>query len=443
MKYKIIIRKCEDVNFALEIAKGIARWSGSSIDIILKVITEKSVCIKREADESEALQIKARFEAYGAEVELVPLPSVEKLTCQSIATAKVNACIPPQTKHCNDGEEDDDEGRILTDAEFVEVMRQRADIFQLENNASARNFQVVTLVVVLGLGFWTTKMTFASVATDFYEKIPDVRPAIFMTSITRPPIPERSQVDRVKEKEIKTDDKKSQKQTNSSGASVSSNGGGDPKSRITAKGVLGIISGAVKGKTVASADIFGKGGFAAGIDAVISGVGGLKSGGDGGTGRADVASIGYGLGYGPGFGGSGGGVDDLIRGLIGNGNSSSIDIVKKGTLTISPQVVIDGASLTGGRSKAGIMRVVMQNISALRYAYSKRLKDKPGLKGVITVRFAIDDFGKVIHCSIVKSDMDDSELEESVRDRISRWAFEKIDKAGDVTEVTYPFAFSQ
>jgi TonB family protein len=89
------------------------------------------------------------------------------------------------------------------------------------------------------------------------------------------------------------------------------------------------------------------------------------------------------------------------------------------------------------------MRVVMQNLAALRYAYNKRLREKPGLKGKITCKFAIDEFGKVIFCEALESTMDDSQLEAEVVDKIKRWVFEKIDKPGDVTEVVYPFVFSQ
>ncbi len=80
-------------------------------------------------------------------------------------------------------------------------------------------------------------------------------------------------------------------------------GGGNPRTRVAQKGVLGSISGGIKGKSVAQADIFGKGGFASDIDAILAGVGGLKSGGNGGVGRKGVAGIGYGAGYGSGFGG--------------------------------------------------------------------------------------------------------------------------------------------
>jgi TonB family protein len=89
------------------------------------------------------------------------------------------------------------------------------------------------------------------------------------------------------------------------------------------------------------------------------------------------------------------------------------------------------------------MRVVMQNLAALRYAYNKRLREKPGLNGKVTVKFAIDEFGKVIFCEAVESTIGDPVFEEVVVSKIKRWVFEKIDKPGDVTEVIYPFVFSQ
>jgi TonB family protein len=254
---------------------------------------------------------------------------------------------------------------------------------------------------------------------------------------------EKKKEEKKQEEEIKKE-KKSIKPKKNQGAGGMQGGGGDPRARVTHKGVLGIISGQIKGKSVASADIFGKGGFATDIDAILSGVGGLKSGGSGGVGRKGVAGIGYGAGYGSGFGGSGaGGIDDLIGGLMGGDGGGGLDLKKRGSLKITSAEFMKGAALTGGRSKASIMRVVMQNIAALRHAYNKRLREKPGLKGKITVKFAIDEYGKVIFCQIVESTMGDPDLESEVAAKIRRWIFEKIDKPGDVTEVVYPFVFSQ
>jgi TonB family protein len=98
--------------------------------------------------------------------------------------------------------------------------------------------------------------------------------------------------------------------------------------------------------------------------------------------------------------------------------------------------------MTNGRSRSSIARVVQQNLAALRYAYNQRLRQKPGLKGRITVTFAIDEFGKVLFCKINESTMSDPVLESLVVKKIRLWRFDKIDKVGDVTEVVYPFVFN-
>jgi len=113
-----------------------------------------------------------------------------------------------------------------------------------------------------------------------------------------------------------------------------------------------------------------------------------------------------------------------------------------------PQAVEDASlvksgALSGGRSRASIQRVVMQNMAALRYIYNRRLREKPGLKGKVTVKFAVDEFGKVIFAKVVESTMNDPELENLVLGRVKDWNFDRIDKPGDVTEVVYPFVFSE
>ena len=60
-------------------------------------------------------------------------------------------------------------------------------------------------------------------------------------------------------------------------------------------------------------------------------------------------------------------------------------------------------NLTGGRSRQSIKEVVENKVSELNYAYNQRLKSIPELKGQITVKFAIDECGKVIFCQTVGS----------------------------------------
>ncbi len=108
----------------------------------------------------------------------------------------------------------------------------------------------------------------------------------------------------------------------------------DERDVVTSKGVLGIISGQKSDKTVASADIFGKGGFTEGIDAILKGVGSLKAGGKDSTRspeRKGKAGIGYGAGYGSGFGGGSGGTDDLISSLM-DGDTNSLNLKKRGSI---------------------------------------------------------------------------------------------------------------
>lgn len=442
MKYKVLIKKCENPQRASRIAEEIARWSGSTADVVYGVITQKPVCIRKEAEKDEALRLKGQFEAVGAEVELVAIGGgVAPVTADHVGqtTAAVN-----NDANGSDGDDDDEPGRLLTDEEYTQRLKERADIFTLDRDTRLRNIELVSLILGVLFGIFLSTREIVTVQSDFFEKIPEERVAKLVKEEISATLDEKKKEEEKKQEEELKKEKKSIKPKKSQGSGGMQGGGGDPRARVTHKGVLGIISGQIKGKSVASADIFGKGGFATDIDAILSGVGGLKSGGSGGVGRKGVAGIGYGAGYGSGFGGSGaGGIDDLIGGLMGGDGGGGLDLKKRGSLKITSAEFMKGAALTGGRSKASIMRVVMQNIAALRHAYNKRLREKPGLKGKITVKFAIDEYGKVIFCQVVESTMGDSDLESEVASKIRRWIFEKIDKPGDVTEVVYPFVFSQ
>ena len=435
MKYRIIIKRCEDSRRAQTIAEEVSRWSGNAVSVVLSALVQKPVCIKKEAEEAEAMKLKLRFESVGAEIELVRLDVV----------------APDSKKIATDDEEDDDDapGRLLSDSERVEIFKRRPDIFYVERDVKMRYIQTVCISLGLILGLIMSTVKFVDVRSDFLEKMPEERIAkLVVKDISAEDIKQKKEEEKKKEQvpEEKQETKKIQSKAEQAkrGMGGQTGGGGDPRARVTQKGVLGIISGKIKGKSVASADLFGQGGFATDIDAVLHGVGGLKSGGGGGVGRKGAAGIGYGVGYGSGFGGGSGGVDDLIGSLAGGGGGSLNLKPRAGkSLDITPSDFIRGAALTGGRSKSSIMRVVLQNIAALRYAYNKRLRDNPGLKGKVKVKFAIDEFGKVIFCEVLESTMGDADFDEEVKSKIKRWVFEKIDKPGDVTEVVYPFVFQQ
>lgn len=78
----------------------------------------------------------------------------------------------------------------------------------------------------------------------------------------------------------------------------------------------------------------------------------------------------------------------------------------------------------------------------LPLVFNKRLLERPSIGGKITVKFAIDEFGKVIFCEVIETTIKDPWLENKMDELIKNWQCGKIDKPGDVTEVVYPFIFS-
>jgi TonB family protein len=95
------------------------------------------------------------------------------------------------------------------------------------------------------------------------------------------------------------------------------------------------------------------------------------------------------------------------------------------------------------RTRKSIIKVVNRNLGALQAVYNNRLRVKNGIRGKIVVKFAVDEFGKVVFCEVLEATTDDKELEASIVTAIKRWTFDKIENPKDVTEIVYPFFFSQ
>jgi TonB family protein len=432
MKYNVIIQKCADVAAGNSIACEIARMSGAPADAVRSVIFQKPVCIRKEADLDEAVRLKTHFEAIGANVGLVAV------------------------EHNFAGAVDDDEeesaisGRSIPDPEYTRVLNSRGDIFIIERDAPLRNFISTALMLGVCFGFWMSIQKVVKVTTDYFEKPPVGTARLIPVDVKGMLADEKKKREELAQKKLKieTERKSLANVSKKPGMGGNNGGGGNPYERITKMGVLGIISGKINGRPVANADIFGKGGFAENISGILQGMNGLKAGGPGGEGRKGAAGIGFGIGIGSGLGGGAAlsDVNDIINSIFDNEANSAVALAHRPAPSIivhEPVLVQQGGVIQTGRSKASIMRVVMQNINVLRYAYNKRLREKPGLKGKVTCKFAIDEFGKVIFCEVLESNMSDPLLEREVVDKIKRWAFDKIDKPGDIAEVMYPFVFSQ
>ncbi len=340
-------------------------------------------------------------------------------------------------------EEFEKPGRLRSEEEYLKVLQSRADIFHVENDRQLKKIQVVSVTIGIIFGLWLETVEIPRIPPEFMEKVHgDMNVTMAKSALVLP-------AEKPPEPEIKAPKKLADAVAfappkHTSGRCSSGNHGGDPSARMTKVGVLGILSGAIKGSSVATADPAADGGYMDQIDAMISGVGNLKQGG-GGVGRRGLSGIGYGDGTNSGFSSNGsGGVEDIVGGLM-QSSSAALDLHQRhDTRILSDGLngVEQACPIVGGRNKAGIQRIVMQNSSALRYAYNRELRSNPELKGKITVNFAIDEFGVVIFCKVVNSTIDNKELEQEIIEKIRRWAFDKIDKPGDVTEVTYPFVFT-
>lgn len=102
----------------------------------------------------------------------------------------------------------------------------------------------------------------------------------------------------------------------------------------------------------------------------------------------------------------------------------------------------NSTEIIGNRSRSNIMRTIRQNMASLKYAYSREKAKTPTLaSGVITLKFAIDEFGKVIYCKSLSNTINSTELEKTVIEKCKRWSYGTINSPGDVTEVVYPFSF--
>lgn len=359
-----------------------------------------------------------------------------------------------QTGPADNDEEGAEPARVLTEEEFFLRLRGRSDIFGIERNDRLRTAEIASLVVAAVTVFWFSSKKPAEkfLITDppaIPTKAAEVSVGAF--DIDRKTaqafIHEPAKTRSLNERKML---RPARQKYGGHNAQTFGSGVGNIRARLSKIGVIGMVSGKISGRMASCGDPDAAGGFASSIDAVISGMKqGLARGGSGPMVRREAQCMGFGPGYGPsGFGGSSpGGVDEMIDNLLRSDPSETVLALKTSGRQPGRSGMIGlpdaGGRIAGSfRSRSEITRVVMQNIGALRYAYNRCLRGKPGIQGKITVRFVIDEFGNVIHCEVLSSSLGDEELAAIVKDKIQRWKFDRIDRPGDITEVVYPFLFS-
>lgn len=348
----------------------------------------------------------------------------------------------PGTSCYDSDDEDPVEGRILSTEELIERLRNRGDFLCFETDRRLRFTEAVSIVCAVITGLWLSKQDLTlDVNPDFLDIIPAHSGTVNIipdriVERTTPPAPTVIKLDKNIRVSIN-----SKAQKNNPGTKES-NGSGTITSRVARVGLFAALNKNAS-KNWTGSELFAQGGFASGIDRVLDGVNGLTKGTGGSVSRKGMTSIGDGPGFShSGFdGGTGSDIDNLIGNLM-SAQSSELSLKTPRSPPARADLTTGSAKFIGGRSRASIMAVVFQNLASLRYEYNKRLREKPGMKGNVKIRFSIDEFGKVIYCDVVESTMHDADFEKTVSSIISRWRFEKIDKPGDITEIIYPFAFS-
>ncbi|MBL8678377.1 MAG: AgmX/PglI C-terminal domain-containing protein [Myxococcales bacterium] len=95
-------------------------------------------------------------------------------------------------------------------------------------------------------------------------------------------------------------------------------------------------------------------------------------------------------------------------------------------------------TVTGMLGKEAIRRVVVRNLSQLRYCYASTLRARPQLAGHVTMRIVIGGTGMVMGAIVHEASFDDRELGLCMARRIRTWQF-PAPEGGGIVDVTYPF----
>ncbi len=318
------------------------------------------------------------------------------------------------------------------------------DLFTHEKNSVLPKTTFATLLVGLTLGLYLSMVDLSSIISDFLEPSLEVPQITLVEDITLPRTPKEEKPKVIAIKKPKIQKRRSLVSDKNTQVTKVASGGGNVRSRVSQKGVLGLMTSSTT-KHVGD-NALARGGFATGIDKVLEGVGGLKKG-DGGPKRiGNVDFVGSGVGRNSGFG-DGDVTNDVLALMqtLGGPSGSGIELKKRRVKErkVSGPSGATSKSISGKRSRSDIMRVVNSNMQGLRYIFNRHLRNNPGMKGKVTVKWAIDEFGKVLFCKVSSSNVNNKAFEDEILKSIRRWRFNRIEVAGDVTEVVYPFVFTQ
>jgi protein TonB len=99
-----------------------------------------------------------------------------------------------------------------------------------------------------------------------------------------------------------------------------------------------------------------------------------------------------------------------------------------------------GESNLGSRSREEIERVFDANKGRIFTLYNRALRENPALQGKVVLRLTIAADGRVTHCEVVSSELNDPELERGLVQRVLQFQFEARDNVESIT-TTKPIDF--
>ncbi len=165
------------------------------------------------------------------------------------------------------------------------------------------------------------------------------------------------------------------------------------------------------------------------------------------AGTGSELQVGYGAGgmgfKGTGSGGGGTGGYGRIHGLgrvdTGGGMGMRAGLGKKGVKSVG-KMSLGGMGASGFCQKNNIQSVVLQRAGAIRACYEAQLQIHDALTGKITVRWTIDQEGRVSDANMTDTSIGNSAVEQCVLRAIRNMRFAKPE--GGICVVQWPFVFN-
>jgi|JI10StandDraft_1071094.scaffolds.fasta_scaffold617498_3 hypothetical protein len=100
---------------------------------------------------------------------------------------------------------------------------------------------------------------------------------------------------------------------------------------------------------------------------------------------------------------------------------------------------INDKTIAGTLTKDQMTRVINAYMGQIQYCYEKQLMKSPDLKGDVSIKFNVNEHGRVNHFSIDKTTMENPPTETCLTGVIQRMPFSSTSGS---TQVTIPFQFS-